>query len=73
MHLGESVFLSQLEFKIYSQVEIPGCSVYQNARTNQMMPMNIEVLEDMEINKESTVCLMLVKSFKFVFDYSRNK
>jgi hypothetical protein len=30
-----------------------------------MMPMNIEVLEDMEINKESTVCLMLVKSFKF--------
>jgi hypothetical protein len=27
--------------------------------------MNIEVLEDMEINKESTVCLMLVKSFKF--------
>jgi hypothetical protein len=50
------------EFKIYSQVEIPGCSVYQNARTNQMMPMNIEVLEDMEINKEST---MLVKSFKF--------
>jgi hypothetical protein len=28
------LILSQLEFKIYSQVEIPGCSVYQNARTN---------------------------------------
>jgi hypothetical protein len=52
MHLSPFDFLSQLEFKIYSQVEIPGCSVYQNARTNQMMPMNIEVLEDMEINKE---------------------
>jgi ABC-type histidine transport system ATPase subunit len=31
------LILSQLEFKIYSQVEIPGCSVYQNARTNQMI------------------------------------
>jgi hypothetical protein len=27
-------------------------SISKNARTNQMMPMNIEVLEDMEINKE---------------------
>jgi S-formylglutathione hydrolase FrmB len=42
-----------------------GVQYIKNARTNQMMPMNIEVLEDMEINKESTVCLMLVKSFKF--------
>jgi hypothetical protein len=63
MHLGVRLILSQLEFKIYSQVEIPGCSVYQNARTNQMMPMNIEVLED-KLIKKSTVCLMLVKSFK---------
>jgi hypothetical protein len=31
-----------------------GVQYIKNARTNQMMPMNIEVLEDMEINKEST-------------------
>jgi alpha-beta hydrolase superfamily lysophospholipase len=29
-----------------------GVQYIKNARTNQMMPMNIEVLEDMEINKE---------------------
>jgi hypothetical protein len=37
------------------------------------MPMNIEVLEDMEINKEKYSLVNAGQKLKFIFDYSRNK
>jgi S-formylglutathione hydrolase FrmB len=47
------LILSQLESKFIHKWRSQGVQYIKNARTNQMMPMNIEVLEDMEINKES--------------------
>jgi hypothetical protein len=71
MHLA-SPFDRSWNSKFIHKWRSQGVQYIKNARTNQMMPMNIEVLEDMEINK-STVWLMLVKASNSVFDYSRNK